>query len=277
MVEKKLMKETSDSDFVFGLTLTEIVILFLFILLLLTAHGIQENKRASKVELESVRTELESVKTELESAKPLADAARRNQLTPEDLDKRFEMLRRYKDRITQLEEQNKELTSELSSKSELGRQLKEADQNIESLRGELDRTREEAQNTRAQLANMGRRGGIDHPPCWASGERGNIDYLYAITLVPGIFNVEHIWPEHRKNEAAAIPGAMDIQGESAETQFQTSAGEVLSWSKAQVPECRHFVKIYDCTAVTDKVTYKNMLHTVESYFYKSLRDCNDPL
>lgn len=151
--------------------------------------------------------------------------------------------------------------------------LLESMQNLE----DVSTLQREKSLLRGQIANLRRRCGNDYPPCWIRDERtGRPEYMYGVTIYEDHFIIKAIWPESRQEEASLIPGALDLPGEYWNlNEFRKKAQPILAWSRAQDPECRHFVKIHD-QAMT-KEPFLDRMTTLEEFFYKLLiRKPNSP-
>ena len=130
----------------------------------------------------------------------------------------------------------------------------------------------DAEELRAQVEWMGGRG-IDWPPCWPVrvGDRVRPEYAFRVVIHEDTLDVEGIWPETRDDEAAEIPGFVDLQQAGLTmSDFESRARPILDWSDSQNPRCRHYVRLVDDTI--SKVSFKAKLLMVEGYFYKALVD-----
>ena len=135
---------------------------------------------------------------------------------------------------------------------------------------EVSTLRQERSLLRGQIANLRRRCGNDYPPCWVRDERaGRPEYMYDVTIYDDHFIIKAVWPESRQDEACLIPGALDLPGEYWNlNEFRKKARPILTWSRAQDPDCRHYVKIRDKAMA--KEPFLDRMTTVEEFFYKLL-------
>lgn len=110
------------------------------------------------------------------------------------------------------------------------------------------------------------RGGRDYPPCWAD-ENGKVEFLFAIELLPDAVVVNPAWPARREAAARALPG-MDVllAGPHSTQKFISAVQGVFNWSKAQDPECRHYVQLK--SSISDAVQSDRARLMVEGFFYK---------
>lgn len=133
------------------------------------------------------------------------------------------------------------------------------------------RLKRQASNLQGQIAYLRERvgNGLDHPPCWAD-TLGKPEYALRVTLFTDSVRTRAIWPPHRDQEAQRVSGLSALAGaELPYARFRTFAQPVLTWSRFQDPECRHFVVIVD-SVQGGKDAFKSGLLTVEDYFYKYL-------
>jgi hypothetical protein len=111
------------------------------------------------------------------------------------------------------------------------------------------------------------RGGRDHPPCWAD-ENGKVEYLFSIELGQGAITITPAWPVRRDGEARELPGVIAaVEGSHSYQQFSGVVQPILSWSKKQDPECRHYVQLK--SSITDAIQSDRARLMVENYFYKA--------
>lgn len=130
--------------------------------------------------------------------------------------------------------------------------------------------RKENSDLRGQVAFLKRRldarGGRDYPPCWAD-ESGKVEFLYAIELRSDSVVVTPAWPAKRETDAKALPGLSTTLAEPhTYSNFVSSIRGVFNWSKAQDPECRHYVQLK--SSIPDAVQSDRARLMVENYFYK---------
>ncbi len=111
------------------------------------------------------------------------------------------------------------------------------------------------------------RGGRDYPPCWAD-EEGKVEFLFAVELKPDMVVVAPAWPQRREAAARALPGLAEVlAGPHSSTDFVSRIQGIFNWSKAQDPECRHFVQLR--SSIADAVQSDRARLMVENYFYKT--------
>lgn len=130
--------------------------------------------------------------------------------------------------------------------------------------------RKENSDLRGQVAflkkRLDARGGRDYPPCWAD-ESGKVEFLYAIELRADSVVVMPAWPAKREADAKALPGLSATLAEPHQySKFVSAIEGVFSWSKAQDPECRHYVQLK--SLIPDAVQSDRARLMVENYFYK---------
>jgi len=142
----------------------------------------------------------------------------------------------------------------------------------EQIKQQLSTQQTQLQDSQGQVQNLlrrDRRGGLDHPPCWAN-TAGQIEYLLAIELTGDELAVSAIWPAQRTAQTAPFSVLHQMVGKRvSRQQFAQAAAPILTWSDQQQPACRHFVRIKDSKR-TSKQDFKQSLQVIESYFYKYL-------
>ncbi len=132
------------------------------------------------------------------------------------------------------------------------------------------RLRKENVDLRGQVAflkkRLDARGGRDYPPCWAD-ESGKVEFLFAIELRSDSVMVTPAWPVKREADAKALVGISTALAEAhSYSRFPAAVQGILNWSKAQNPECRHYVQLK--SSIPDAVRSDRARLMVESYFYK---------
>lgn len=130
--------------------------------------------------------------------------------------------------------------------------------------------RKENSDLRGQVAFLKRRldarGGRDYPPCWAD-ENGKVEFLFAIELRSDSVRLTPAWPAKREADAQALPGITAALAEAhAYSRFPAAIMGAFNWSKAQDPECRHYVQLK--SSIQDAVQSDRARLMVENYFYK---------
>ena len=129
-------------------------------------------------------------------------------------------------------------------------------------------------NLRGQVAYLTNRlsattghGGRDFPPCWAD-ESGRIEFLFAIETRQGEVIVVPAWPPRRQGAARALPNVDELTASPlSNADFVRLVQPLLDWSRAQKPECRHYVELR--SSISDAVQSDRARLMVERYFYKS--------
>jgi len=181
----------------------------------------------------------------------------------------------------------------LATTSELRRQLKEKlakelpvgkeDQTIQEVvlaaKGYGDLThagqspetmKKENSDLRGQVAflknRLDARGGRDYPPCWAD-ETGKVEFLFSVEVRPDAVAVAPAWPARREAAARVLPGIDAVlSGPHSNQSFISKIQGIFNWSKAQDPECRHYVQLK--STITDAVQSDRARLMVENFFYK---------
>jgi len=133
---------------------------------------------------------------------------------------------------------------------------------VDSLAQRLDDSLR-ARDLEGQVKNMaGRLGGRDLPPCWASRETGDIEYLFDIIITDTGLLLTSAAPDYRRQEFDALVNTDDLtRGRISLSTFETLAAPILEQTNGQ--NCRHYVRITDRSESSYKFTL-----TIEDYFYK---------
>ena len=110
------------------------------------------------------------------------------------------------------------------------------------------------------------RGGRDFPPCWAD-ETGKVQFLFALEAKSDSITIVPAWPESREASARALTGIAEaLNGPHSLHDFPSKIKTVFDWSKAQSPECRHYVQLK--STISDAVQSDRARLMVENFFYK---------
>lgn len=130
--------------------------------------------------------------------------------------------------------------------------------------------RKENSDLRGQVAflkkRLDARGGRDYPPCWAD-ESGKVEFLFTIELRTDSVVITPAWTSRRETDAKALPGISAALAEShSYARFPAVVQSVFNWSKAQDPECRHYVQLK--SSISDAVQSDRARLMVENNFYK---------
>lgn len=108
--------------------------------------------------------------------------------------------------------------------------------------------------------------GLGQLPCWTDA-LGKVEYLYTVTIHETGVSAAPRWPTGRTADVLAIPGATALPGSNMSlAEFGRRAGPILTWSKQQKPECRHYAYVVD--EAETKKAFKDNLFAIEDSFYK---------
>lgn len=118
-------------------------------------------------------------------------------------------------------------------------------------------------------AKLGAGRGADYPPCWAN-ERGQIQYIFNMSLMDnGTIQVhDNAIPERAADQAKLPLQYVRYDSPMDPTEFNHVLLPLFNYSQQHDPQCRFFVRVYDQTSDSNKLTYKASLRTVERFFYK---------
>lgn len=135
-----------------------------------------------------------------------------------------------------------------------------------------DAMKKENSDLRGQVAflknRLDARGGRDHPPCWADENTGKVEYLFSIEVSNNAVAVSPAkWTTRRATEAKKLPGIeIVLAGPHSNEEFVNKIQGIFNWSKAQDPECRHYVQLKN--TISDAVQSDRARLMVENFFYK---------
>lgn len=269
-----MRRDAEGTSFIVSVSLAELVLLLFFVLLLAAVVRLAQKER----ELEQERADRTRVEKTASLLRERIDLAKEQVASEADLtdDAFFELVRRA------LGQGDESLRSQLVDALAAAEDEAAARARAEASAGRLEAVLEEERAARASAASANEdlrgqlaayedrfgHGGRDHPPCWARPDTGRVEYLLSITIREDGLLVEPAWPGDREQPAHALPGVEAMLGSLSLDEFGSRADEVLAWSDAQEPPCRHYVRVADRTAT--KETFKRSLLTIERYFYKYL-------
>jgi|TARA_R100001440_G_scaffold8811_2_gene16652 hypothetical protein len=286
----ELSSEKSQS--IIETSLTELAFIFFFVLLAFSALKITEiaqEKKDSEVKAESLQKDRkELVQTLLPIQKAIANETTPPKLSStrsideSSLDEIFTGLDKTKKDTLAIIESFKTMERELSesgrSASEIAQALervkelsssKSGDRNLTDIISEIETRMMTLQgqnlNLRNKLNAVGN--GLDHPPCWADPNTGEIQFVYEVTIAESEIKVAKSWPETRAKEVGSKPFIAEGLGAYSEPKDFWIATRSLYESSIDA-ECRHFVKVYD--KASSKDAFKRYLLTIERHFYKLL-------
>jgi uncharacterized coiled-coil protein SlyX len=277
-----------------GLTLAEIFVLLVFILLLAFAtfykHFLDLGLRLPSLQRElgqqavAMKTLSETNKTLTEANDQLRhenDYLKSRASAPENFDDLFRELRLQQARIEQLETQLAEMKKQdaaikvlekvLASQPDSARDPKSILRDLALRASDAER---EQRRLQGELANLQKKlvaagHGTEMPPCWVTPD-GTIEYIFDISLTSnGIVVHDNALPDHAEDEKRLAP-QMRFDSVLDRDEFLRATQGLYDWSRAQHPECRFFVRVFDRTKADEKTVYKSELQTVEGHFYKLL-------
>jgi len=285
--------ETSlhNRGFLLGMTLNELVFLLFFLLVLVSTHLLQ-----SKNELLTKKaTLLQQLQNRLSQKQAILDETfrklgilqntidRLHELQPHvqagELDEQFKRLVESENQIRIDNETLRKRLKELDNLSKLYVILKDAGYtdppdlvvrqlllDSQNLHTQKLAAGKQVKSTRTRYSGNG----LDHRPCWTNPNSGAIEYLFRITIFEDYLQIEPAWPEHRNDKLISQTKTWNFKNRRfTPPEFKRLATPILSRSKQQRPECRHFVRIHDHSS-TSKSAFKKHLRMIENYFYKYL-------
>jgi acetolactate synthase small subunit len=273
-------------------SLTELAFVFFFILLIFSAWKISDVSEQLEV-FESQNTQqVETIEQLREALDSLSDFFKLvNETEPETI---FNELVMGREAISELESQKIEIQALESTLSQLTeatdiesieeiaesmrvleaakKQINEKgfdktdfSENISDVLRDISDFKGQNVNLRNKLDQLGN--GLDHPPCWADGVTGDIQYVFNAIINEGSIRVTAGWPEARIEEAENNNNITRIIGEYPRNADLWVESQFL-FQESVTKECRHFVRIYDHAESKD--AFKMYLLGIENHFYKFL-------
>lgn len=258
-----------------GLTMAEIVILIIFLLLLAFASLLDRAKKenAAQAALLQDKPYIERIIRVFSSHPP--DMA-------EDI---VQIIEKLPDVVSLIKENKLEaagetldqvilrgvekLEAEKHARESMGdapieQQLLAAIEKQKELEAETKNLTDQKKNLIAQIGR-----GVDLPPCWPDNNGRPTEYLFKIDLTNDGIVMFDSAPTHRTEVKSRLPLQKIKYGVPRNIpQFREEAAPLFHWS--QQKECRFYVTIYDRTGASEKALFKQLLLTVEGYFYKNL-------
>jgi predicted transcriptional regulator len=130
---------------------------------------------------------------------------------------------------------------------------------------EVERLKGQLANAQIKLKRLGK--GTEMPPCWADSTTGKLEYIFKIDLTPNGFIIHNEQVQNRINDQKLLPiNMIQFDRNLSQQNFLSQTLPLNQWSRQN--NCRFFVKVKDETPADQKNTYKAMLRTLESHFYK---------
>jgi hypothetical protein len=271
-------------NFIFGITLNELVILLFFLLLLITSLILNDDINKINIleaENEKLKQDIQiyaALKEKVdkylrENSNASIDIFFNNLVEANELQLQLDDLlkenKKLNEKIAQLEEKIVEWEGIVDSiTGNNGSDVKTTKQIISDLISEIEKLKRELETIKGQLGWAEEKlskyeGGAGYKPCWVTDN--TTEYLFAVTIYETYYEVDSAWPEHREIDARELPGLRDFsKGQYDSIQFNTLAKPILDWSNVQ--DCRHYVKILLGSGTSAQTYYDNQVY-VQDYFY----------
>jgi len=291
-----MSKYSERNEALFGITLTELAFLLFFMIVFISAAKLSTNEDVinnSITEISTLEEQLRKKEVELEDAINQL-SLHRDKLTSllgsgglmseEMLQEEISSLIKAEEERNKLEKELEEVRSHLEDveidaekytdlKIKINKNGGDIDpfSYIETLQLEVNEQSNKNESLLGQYKNLQNKfvgNGLDHPPCWADPRTGKPAYLFELRIQKNSLDIRPAWEKYREGtidyfDVALFQNAREITVED----FVALSAPILKWSKAQTPECRHFVKVRDSKDTT-KEEYKYKLGVIERYFYK---------
>jgi len=130
---------------------------------------------------------------------------------------------------------------------------------------EIERLKGQLANSQTKLERLGK--GTEMPACWADAKTGKPEYIFKIELTSNGLIIQDQHLQSRINDQKLLPVNMiHFEKSLSPRDFLAQTRPLSQWSIQH--NCRFFVKAKDEPPVNQKNTYKAMLRTLESHFYK---------
>jgi hypothetical protein len=283
--------ENSRSNFLFGLTLTELAFILFFILLFFSTLVIKEKVKdidKFKEEVEVYQKIFEEIpgfndKTIEEKSKWLKELVEKDKLNikyQELMEKHKALNDSYKKIVQAIpslkdktEAEKAKWLKELVEKSNLDAKNKALGKELDKIKKKLEKLKKVMKLKNEKVASLEKKikglTGNRHPDCWQDKKTKKPEFIYNIILGERGITTHRGYKKYLEKEFQEIPGANNIIGtkDLSIRAFKQKTKSVFNWSvKTAKPECRHFVRIFDETK--SKEPYKIPLRGIEHYFYK---------
>lgn len=283
--------QNNRSNFLFGLTLTELAFILFFILLFFSTLAVKEKE----VSIDKIREEVEAYKNVFEAIpefhkksieektewlKELVEKDKLNVKYQELMEKHKALEGSFNDLVEVLpaikdksEVDKAEWLKELVEKSTLVAKNEALNEQLAKIKEKIVKIEEEMSGKKDLIARLEKKikglAGNRHPACWKDPQTKQPEYIYNIVLGENGITTHRGYKMYLQNEFLGIPGSQNIIDTQNLTigEFKQKTKSVFDWSvKTAKPECRHFVRIFDETKSKD--SYKKPLRGIENYFFK---------
>lgn len=130
---------------------------------------------------------------------------------------------------------------------------------------EVERLKGQLANAQTKLERLGK--GTEMPACWADSKTGKPQYIFTINLTSNGLIIHNEQVQSRVNDQKLLPiNTIHFDQNMNQQDFLSQTSPLYQWSKQN--NCRFFVIAKDDTPSDQKNTYKAMLRSIESHFYK---------
>ena len=277
------------SNFLIGLTLTELAFILFFILLFFSTVIIKkkvENIDKFKEEVEVynkifVEKPEFNKKTIEEKAEWLKELVEKDMLSVkhQELVQKQKALNDFYKKSLQAIPELKDKTEpekakwlkELVEKSNLDSKNQALNKELTKIKEKIVKIEKEMKLKNEKVASLEKKLAGNRPPaCWKNKKTKKPEYIYNIILRGNGITTHRGYKKYLEKEFQKIPGANNIIGTKNLSigEFKKKTRSVFNWSvKTAKPECRHFVRIFDETGL-NKEAYKIPLRGIEHYFFK---------
>jgi len=267
----------SRNEFILGLSLSELAFLYFMLLLLISLFMMKEHK--AKIDERDETIEQQNI---------VITGLKREDFDPQtwmvDIKKLKEgnyalkkEIERLKEQIFEGEELEKfdQITSELKLEGLDNEQFEAKLKELKELVDENEKLVVEntAFKNKIELADKRFGKGWDYPPCFLNKNGTSNEYIYEIDIYKTKYVIRPAWPKDKHGYVSKIPGVSLFSGELTKKidDFKVFGSKLKE--DARNNECRHYVKVYDKTPKTSKLSWQKNLRILESYFYKKCIGC----
>lgn len=251
--------DSGQRHFLFGITVSEIAFILFFILLLFSFFAIAKLEKENNNEKEGREQATAEAQDAVNSLRQIGEAFGKGaEIDPQEA---LTALKKGADAVERAAKQEQQLQELKAENERLQQEERLAKQEAAESRGEL-------KETRGQLANLSDRAKKGHPPCWVLSEKGDIDFLFDVTMYGDeTITVSRAASTIRDSDYFALPSVPEITNRRMTlAEFETLALPIYMEGQQQEQQCRHFVNL----SFDDRNACSYFL-IVEKYFYKSVR------
>jgi hypothetical protein len=257
-------------NFLFGITLNELLMMILFFLLL--AGGFMQIKlKDNQDEINALIKEKETIVNRNIQITQEKDEAINKLRLVEDVQEWIKSISpgvsveeqaQIMSRLIDAQESKEQLDKAIAAASQQATTIEEMTNALKSCSVQRDDAIGQAEYANKQMEKC--TGGVGPPPCWTTLD-GRTEYLFEALIHQETITLKPAWPEGRQEAALSLPGVtLAIGNDYTLDQFRNIAKPIFD--KSEEMECRFHVIIgHDGVVTTD--TYVTIDKIIQEYFY----------